>query len=117
MTERGTELNISERVLFLRESILKMTQNEFGEAIGIKGAAISRIERGISTLTKSRGMLICSKFGVRSDWLWYNKGEIFEKKAGAKVYAEKYERLDPKLKAFLDVILDSVLENQEKLLK
>lgn len=110
-------MNINERVLFLREKILKMTQKEFGAAIGVKGAAVSRIERGVSSLTESRAMLICSKFGVRFDWLWYNRGEIFEEQHETSVFLQKYESLNPQLREFLDIVLDAVIKNQGKLLK
>ncbi len=110
-------MEINERVLFLREKILKMTQKEFGAAIGIKGAAVSRIERGVNSLTEGRAMLICSKFGVHFDWLWYNKGEIFEGQHETSDFIQKYESLDPQLREFLDVVLEAVIKNQGKLLK
>lgn len=56
--EEGSRIEFNERVLFLRENVLKMTQAELAQSIGLKsGKSISRIECGttklISTNTKA----------------------------------------------------------------
>ena len=115
--KNGMDNMIGERVLYLRYKILHLTQKEFGAEIGIKAKSVSRIERGETKLTKSLGMLICQKWYVRPEWLWYNEGEIFSIEQPGLELKKKYENLDPRLKKFVDMYIDAIIENQENLLK
>ena len=68
---------ISERVKYLRKYLLKLTQSEFGEKLGIGKAAISRIESNLSQLTEQNMKLICKEFNVNYIWLKEGEGEVF----------------------------------------
>lgn len=57
--------------------ILKLTQNEFGEKIGITGATVSDIERAKLSLTERNISLICEKLNVNREWLEHGTGDIF----------------------------------------
>ena len=70
-------MSISERVKYLRKDLLKLTQSEFGEKLGIGKAAISRIESNLSQLTEQNMKLICKEFHVNYMWLKEGEGEVF----------------------------------------
>ena len=70
-------MSISERVKYLRKDLLKLTQSEFGEKLGIGKAAISRIESNLSQLTEQNMKLICKEFHVNYMWLKEGDGEVF----------------------------------------
>ena len=61
--------NINSRLKYLRKTHLKITQNELGEKIGIKGSTISDIEKGKGNLTDRNLLSICEKFNVNEEWL------------------------------------------------
>lgn len=57
-----------ERVKKIRKT-LGLTLEKFGERIGIKKAAVSKIEKGENALTEANIKLICREFNVNEDWL------------------------------------------------
>lgn len=67
---------MGERILKLRE-MFKMSQESFGEKLGITRAAVSKIELGKSNLTESNIKLICREFGVSEEWLRTGEGDMF----------------------------------------
>ena len=68
---------INEQIKTLRKS-LKLNQMEFGERIGLKQGAISKIEQGGSAVTEQNIKLICEKFNVRREWLTEGTGEMLQ---------------------------------------
>lgn len=54
-----------------------ISQEKFGELIGIKKAAVSKIENGDNSLSKSNLIAICRQFNISEDWLLHGKGEMF----------------------------------------
>lgn len=60
----------------LRKS-LKLTQQEFGNKIGLSKASIGNIENGIINLTDRNVSLICSTYNVNENWLRNGEGEMF----------------------------------------
>ncbi|MCL2174404.1 MAG: helix-turn-helix domain-containing protein [Treponema sp.] len=70
------------RVRILRK-FLKMNQAEFGEKIGLSDSALSRIEKGLITLTDHNILLICTQHRlehnktVNEEWLRTGKGDMF----------------------------------------
>lgn len=68
MNERFKEIRI----------FLNLTQEEFGEKIGIKSRAhISALESGKRTITDRIINDLCREFNVSEDWLRYGKGTMF----------------------------------------
>lgn len=59
---------MNERVLTLRKS-LDLTQEKFGERLGVRKTAISKLEKGENRLTEQMIMSICREFNVREEWL------------------------------------------------
>lgn len=68
---------MNERVKYLRKSILKLSQLEFGKKISVSDTTISKVENGTSILTERNIKMICREFNVNYAWLVYGEGEIF----------------------------------------
>lgn len=64
------------RVKDIRKT-LKLTQQEFGQRIGITNAAVSRIESGENGITEANILAIVREFNVSEDWLRTGEGEMF----------------------------------------
>lgn len=54
-----------------------ISQEQFGELIGIKKAAVSKIENGDNSLSRSNLISIYKQFNINEEWLLYGKGEMF----------------------------------------
>lgn len=66
---------MNERLFKLRK-MLKLTQEDLGNRLGVTKAAISKLENGERNLTPQMTKLICREFGVNEKWLLYGDGEI-----------------------------------------
>lgn len=66
----------NERVKLLRKT-LNLSQEVFGERIGMKKSSISTIEKGINNLTDIVAKAICREFNVDYFWLRDGTGEMF----------------------------------------
>lgn len=53
-----------------------MTQDEFGEKMGVSRDVVNNMERGRVNIGEDRIKLICSVFSVSDKWLRYEDGEI-----------------------------------------
>lgn len=72
-------MNINQRIKALRKDN-KLTQAEFGERIGLKQSAASKLEQDGATVIDQNIRLICDTFHVREHWLRTGEGE---KEAGS----------------------------------
>lgn len=54
-----------------------ISQEQFGELIGIKKAAVSKIENSDNSLSRINLISICKQFNINEEWLLYGKGEMF----------------------------------------
>ena len=68
---------MNERIKRIRKE-QKLTQAEFGKAIGISDAAVSKIESGINTPAENTIKLICATFHVNYLWLTEGDGPMME---------------------------------------
>ena len=68
---------INERISILRKE-LGLTQDEFGDQIGIKKSAVSKLENGTNNLTDGMYKLILRTFNVNPSWLELGEGPMFE---------------------------------------
>jgi transcriptional regulator with XRE-family HTH domain len=67
---------------------LKLRQNEFSEALGLKQGSYSDLERGKNNLSSSVKLLLKEKFNVNIDWLETGSGNMFsEKQSESKIKA------------------------------
>lgn len=67
---------INDRIKELRRH-LELSQNEFGNIIGLKQGAISKLEKSGNIVIDRNVKLICEKFHVQRSWLLEGKGEMF----------------------------------------
>lgn len=81
---------INTQIKKLRKA-LKLNQAEFGERIGLKNGAISKMEQAGSTVTDQNIKLICEKFNVRREWLVNGTGEMLQETEDA-LFASFVER-------------------------
>lgn len=63
-----------ERVFKIRKT-LGFTLDEFGEKIGIKNSAVSKIEKGKVNLSEQTAKAICREYHVNYDYLMYGEGD------------------------------------------
>ena len=66
----------NERVKEVRKT-LGLTLEKFGDRLGIKKAAVSKIEKGEKSLTDANIKAICREFSVDYMWLTTGEGEMF----------------------------------------
>lgn len=66
----------NERVKKLRKS-LGLTQEKFGERIGVKKNTISQIESGVNGVTDQLRLAVCREFRVSEEWIRTGEGEMF----------------------------------------
>ena len=66
----------NERVKEVRKT-LGLTLEKFGDRLGIKKAAVSKIEKGENSLTDANIKSICREFSVDYMWLTTGEGEMF----------------------------------------
>lgn len=67
---------MNERLKVLRKSI-NLSQEKFGERLGVTGAGISKIESGDRSFTEQMIKAVCLEFGVDYMWLTTGEGEMF----------------------------------------
>ena len=65
-----------ERVKNIRKD-LGYTLDKFGERLGVRKSAMSKIEKGENNLTEQMAKAICREFRVNYTWLTSGKGEMF----------------------------------------
>ena len=67
---------MNERNLTLRKS-LKLSQEKFGEKLGVTKSAVSKMELGTYNITDTILRLISKEFNVSYNWLVSGNGEMF----------------------------------------
>ena len=68
--------NVNDRIKKLR-TFLGLSQEAFGQQLGVKKSAISKIEKGENDLSPQMQKLICREFNVNFFWLRDGIGEMF----------------------------------------
>ena len=69
-------MTVNERIKILRKS-KNLTLEKFGNNLGVKKSAISKIENGENGVTDQMVKLMVKEFGVSENWLRNGKGEMF----------------------------------------
>ena len=106
---------LSERIRAVRKA-LKLTQAEFGEALGTTRDVIGNLEYGRSEAKKSFLDLICTIFYVNSDWLLNDTGEMFKPMPQTNEESEEaariFDKLSPTLRKYALQQMIGLLEVQ-----
>ena len=124
-----------ERIRLLRKKHLKLSQEQFGEELGVSRTVIKNIELGALARPEQKEplyRLICEKFHVSYKWLTMGEGEIFETETedsslnallqGRNIPADDLETIKSVVSAFLelekpsrDAVIDFVRKCAEKM--
>lgn len=88
-------MNICDRVRKVRKEYLKLSQERFGEALGVSRDVIKNIEMdnlARPELKKPLYRLICKEFAINYDWLVNGNGEMLDKSVSSVIdeLTEKY---------------------------
>lgn len=104
-------MDIASRIKYLRKEVLKISQEAFGEKIGVSDTTISKVEKGISTLTERNIKSICKEFNVSIMWLKEGLGDIFTTSTDTTLdkLAEEYNLNEP-----IKNLIKNLLELDEK---
>lgn len=70
------EVKFLNKVLLVRKQ-LNLSQDAFGEKLGLTKSGVSKIERGERGLTDTMFKLVCSTYNVNPNWLRTGEGEMF----------------------------------------
>lgn len=56
---------------------LKLTQQQLADSIGVSKQYLSRVENGLTELSKEKITLLCNNYGISLDWLLSDSGQMF----------------------------------------
>lgn len=103
-----TKLNA--RIKELRKT-LKLTQEEFGSRVGVKGNTIGNYELSLRNPSDAIIHSMCREFNVNEDWLRHGKGEMFlpPEDEVTEMVSQLLEVSNP----FYDLILDMMVSFNE----
>ena len=85
---------INERIAILRKE-LNLTQDEFGDQIGIKKSAVSKLENGTNNLAPSTAKLIVRTYHVNPPWLELVEGPMFREELTDERVETVFKKSDP----------------------
>jgi len=77
-TDKIHNRGIGSRLKFLRKEVLKKTQNEMAEELGITQGAWGFLENDKRKITPEKIKQLVLKYKIRSDWLVLGKGDVFD---------------------------------------
>ena len=66
---------MNERLKIIRDNA-NLSQEKFGERLGVTKTAVSKMELGSYSITDTMIKLICSEFNINENWLRYDIGEM-----------------------------------------
>ena len=67
-----------ERLKSFRKDILKLSQTEFGERLGVTRAVIKNMELGTVELKEPMIKLACAEFNLNEHWLRTGEGNMYK---------------------------------------
>lgn len=109
-------MEISERIKVLRKDILKLTQQDFSEALNMSRSNMGNIEIGRIEVTDRVISDICEKFNVNEEWLRNGTGNIFveltKDQELATFVAQVYKEDENSFKRRLLSVLSSLSEDE-----
>ena len=113
-------MNENEKIRQVRKT-LKISQQEAADVLGVSKQYLSKVENGLTELSKEKMALFCSKYNVSMDWLLLDKGNIFfgkdeDEEYGAVLAKETEDvfKFDAALKFFSLYINEAIYLIKEK---
>ena len=76
----GNTLELHERIKYLRKDILNLSQESFGERLGVSRSVIKNIELNVLARPDQKLSLIklmSKEFNISENWLLHGEGEMF----------------------------------------
>lgn len=106
---------MNDRLLELRKA-LKLTQEEFGEKIGLSRSMMCMLEQNTKPITERTILIICAKFKVNEQWLRNGTGSMFiEYDLKYERFYKVYSKLSEPLQDYLLSCAIELLKTQENL--
>ena len=90
--------NIGERVTELRKD-KKLSQQKFGEKLGLSRSHICNVEKGTRSLNEQTILQICSVYNINREWLLDGVGAMYKNEL------DKYNIMDEDIKKFMNLFL------------
>ena len=105
---------MNERIRKLRKH-LDLTQEAFGEKIGVKRNTIATYEMGRSEPSNAAVSLICKTFGVNEAWLRNGEGEMFVPSPTSELdaLAARYPQMTHETYVFIEKLVGLSEETQK----
>ena len=113
-------MEIGDRLNYLRENHLKISQEEFGKKIGVSRFSISNYESGKRKLTERVITDICREFDVNEIWLRTGEGgdeNIFNKLNDDDRFSINLGKLSITENEFAKSMLNAIAESSPEKLK
>ena len=104
---------MNERVKELRK-YLGLTQDKFGEKLGIKKSAVSKIEKSENGVTDQMFKSICREFNVNEEWLRDGVGEMFVKRDKLQIISEFADDIFKHHESFKAILFETLASLDEK---
>jgi transcriptional regulator with XRE-family HTH domain len=130
---RGRSDFVKDRIKEVRKT-LKLTQTDFGRALGVSLSAVQKWESGENVLSDAVILLIAQQYGISETWLRTGGGEMFRTSTPDQQIAEfagrllegraedafkrklvsALSRIPPESWAALEQIADAIAEEEKK---
>lgn len=89
---------ITERIIYLRQNVLDLSQKQFADALNISQSYLSQVESKKKPLNESLVHKICASFQVDVQWLLFNQGDIDTKFLSSAIKSSAIESQNHALK-------------------
>ena len=109
---------VNDRVKNIRKT-LDLSQSQFAKLLGVRSAAIVKIENGDTKLTKQNILLICTPNHMRDgktiniNWLHTGNGDMFNPSTAHTILDEKGKPLDLEEGMFISIYRQLNLANRD----
>lgn len=70
-------MTVGERIKDLRQNLLSLSMEKFGEKLGVQRSAVNRWEKNVNNVPESMIKAICREYNVNYFWLTEGDGDPF----------------------------------------
>lgn len=107
---------MNERIKEVRK-LLSLSQDDFGNKIGISKASVSRLESGINNPSEQTIKLICKEYGINEIWLRTGEGKMRSDISPEDRYSINLGKLTLEENQFIQNVLNTLAESDPDELK